>query len=99
MSDTKITPDVIDHVAKLARLKLTPEEKSLYTQQLEPVLDHIDHLNQVNTDVVVPTFQIVAKTNCFRQDEIMPSLSKDKAISTAPKTHQGYITGPKSLDK
>ncbi|MFA6519162.1 MAG: Asp-tRNA(Asn)/Glu-tRNA(Gln) amidotransferase subunit GatC [Candidatus Shapirobacteria bacterium] len=97
--DNSQTPQIdIDHVAKLARLKLTPEEKELYTSQLLPILEHIGHLSQVDVSQIVPTFQIGKTKNVLRPDEIKESLPQDKALGQA-NSQNGYFIVPQTIDK
>lgn len=99
MSSTTITDDVISKVAKLARVSLTSEEVHTFTSQLSPVMEHIDSLNNLNTDNVEPTFQVTNLKNVFRTDEIIESLPQKDALSSAHKSDQGYIVMPKTIDK
>lgn len=99
MSSTTITDDVISKVAKLARLKLTPEEIHVYASQLAPVMEHVNELNTLDTDVTPPTFQVTNLKNVFRDDNVNDSLSQSEALSSAPKSTQGYVVMPKTIDK
>ena len=49
-----ITIKDVEHVAKLARLELTEEEKEKFTKQLGDVLKHVDAMNEVDTSNVEP---------------------------------------------
>jgi aspartyl-tRNA(Asn)/glutamyl-tRNA(Gln) amidotransferase subunit C len=99
MAQTKITPDVIRKVAKLARLQLTSQEEELYASQLEPVLEHIDSLNKVDTSGVEPTFQVIDSTNVFQPDNSAKTLPLDLALSTAPKKYDSFVASPATIDK
>jgi aspartyl-tRNA(Asn)/glutamyl-tRNA(Gln) amidotransferase subunit C len=79
------------HVAKLANLTLSPEEKALYGKQLEEIVDYVSKLNEVNTEKVEPTAHITGLENIGREDEAAPSLTQEDAISQALKTHNGAI--------
>jgi len=76
----------IDHVAKLARLKLTQEEKDLFSKQLPAILDYVAKLQEVDTSNVDPKAYLTDATNVFRPDE--PSTDKaerDAAVQAFPK--------------
>lgn len=94
-SDKKITIEELDHIAKLARIKLTDQEKETFLPQLESVIEYLDILNKVDTSSVKPTYQVNHQQNVFRDDEIKDSLSQKEALKTAPKTKDGYflVTG------
>lgn len=81
----------IDHVAKLADLKLTDAEKKTFEPQLEEILGYISKLSEVNTNNVEPIGHITGLENVTREDEAKPSLSQDEALKNAPKTHNGFF--------
>lgn len=62
----------IDHIAELARLALTPEEKKNFGVQLGSILEYIEQLQSVNTDRVEPTAQVSGLVNVTRRDEVKP---------------------------
>ncbi len=88
MSKVKID---IDHVAKLANLKLTDKEKKTFEPQLEEVLGYISQLEKVNTEKVEPIGHITGQENVTREDKARPSLTQDEALANAPKTHNGFF--------
>lgn len=81
----------IDHVAKLAKLKLSKEEKETFEPQLKEVLGYISQLEKVDTEKVEPIGHITGQMNVTREDEARPSLSQDDALANAPKTHNGFF--------
>ncbi|MCR4325057.1 MAG: Asp-tRNA(Asn)/Glu-tRNA(Gln) amidotransferase subunit GatC [Candidatus Curtissbacteria bacterium] len=81
----------IEHVAKLANLNLTPEEKTLFEKQLGEVVNYISKLNEVDTDKVEPISNITGLENVARDDEAAPSLSQGDALKNAKKTHNGFF--------
>ena len=81
----KVTKEVVDHIAKLARLDLTDEEKEKYQQSMASVLDYADKLNDLDLDDVPPTAHAVAQQNVIRKDEVNSSLAVDRALANAAK--------------
>lgn len=81
----------IAHVAKLANLSLTDEEKSKFEKQLEETVDYIESLSEVDTEGIEPTSQVTGLENITREDEITPSLSQEEALKNAKSTHKGYF--------
>jgi aspartyl-tRNA(Asn)/glutamyl-tRNA(Gln) amidotransferase subunit C len=63
-----ITKKDVDHVARLARLTLTNEEKERYTAQLESILSYIEKLNELDTTNVPPTAHVLPISNVWRED-------------------------------
>lgn len=81
----------ISHVAKLAKLKLTPDEEKKYKSQLSQILDYINKLNEVDTKNIEPTFNTTGLKNTFRKDETSPSLSQQEALKNAFKEENGLF--------
>ncbi|HEU4527373.1 MAG TPA: Asp-tRNA(Asn)/Glu-tRNA(Gln) amidotransferase subunit GatC [Actinomycetota bacterium] len=74
----------IEHVARLARLDLTGEEKERLAAQLGAILDHAAKVGEVATADVPPTASAIPRANVFRPDEPRPSLSAEDALANAP---------------
>jgi len=81
----------VTHVAKLANLSLSDEEKKKFEKQLEETIEYIESLNEVNTEGVEPTSQVTGLENVTREDEIRPSLSQEEALRNAKSTHNGFF--------
>ncbi len=81
----------ISHIAKLANLTLTDEEKEKFSSQLSTVLDYIERLNEVNTEDIPETSQVTGLENVFREDELKKSLKQEDALSGAKKTQNGLF--------
>lgn len=81
----------ISHVAKLANLTLTEEEKVRFETQLSSVLDYIARLNEVDTNDVEETSQVTGLENVLREDNEAPSLPQETALSQAKNTHNGLF--------
>lgn len=95
MSGTKITIADLEHIAHLARISLTDEEKNTFLPQVESVLESFNVLDRVDTSLIDPTYRVNEQSNIFHADEIKPSLTQSEALSTAAKTKDGYfvVTG------
>ena len=68
----------IEHVARLARLELTDEEKARLRDQLGVILEHAAKVGEVATDDVPPTAYAIPRSNVLRPDEVTPSLSRSR---------------------
>ena len=91
----KISQQEIEHIALLARLKLTPEEINLYTEQLNSILECFDMLNRIDTTNVEPTAHAVELYNVLREDEVQPALPREKALQNAPQAEDGFFKVPR----
>jgi aspartyl-tRNA(Asn)/glutamyl-tRNA(Gln) amidotransferase subunit C len=74
----------IDHVATLARLDLSDEEKARLRDQLGMILEHAARVGEVAADDVPPTASAIPRANVFRDDVVEPSLPPDEALRNAP---------------
>lgn len=81
----------VDHVASLARLGLTPEEREQMREQLSTILEHIALLNELDTEAIPPTAQVIALTNVMRDDEVRPSLPVEAVLANAPRRSGDYF--------
>jgi aspartyl-tRNA(Asn)/glutamyl-tRNA(Gln) amidotransferase subunit C len=88
----------IDHVAKLARLALTPEEKAKFAQQLGDVLHHIEQLSKVDVSNVEPTAHAFAVYNVWADDVAQPGLSVEQALRNAPAQREHMVVVPKVVE-
>ena len=90
-----ITVKDVEHVAKLARLELTEDEKVLYTKQLGDVLKYVDQMNEVDTSNVKPMAQVIDFVNVMREDIPEQKISKEAWMSNAPEEENGFFKVPK----
>jgi len=79
-----ITKSQVEHIAKLARIRISEKEKEIYSKQLSNILDYVGQLKEVNTQGIEPTHHIIGIINAGRQDKIKPLDKKEKILSQAP---------------
>lgn len=95
MGAKNLTEADTEHVAMLARISLSPEEITNFTQQLNNILDYFQKLEELDTTNVEPTYHILDIVNVTRPDEVTPSLPREEALANAPQTQDNYIKAPK----
>lgn len=93
----KISEKEVEHTAWLARIELTEEEKRLFTEQFNTILDYFEIIKELDTEKVPPTSHVLDLTNVFREDEVTPSLSAEEVLKTAPKKERGFFKAPKII--
>lgn len=93
-----ITVKEVEHVAKLARLSLSEEEKALYTQQLGRILDYVSQLEAVDTDGIEPMSHPVKSQNVMREDKVIASPGHAEMLKTAPDKEGPFFKVPKISD-
>jgi aspartyl-tRNA(Asn)/glutamyl-tRNA(Gln) amidotransferase subunit C len=74
----------IEHVAKLARLALTEDERAALAAQLGQILEHAARVSEVAAADVPPTASPIPRVNVLRDDVAEPSLPVDEALRNAP---------------
>jgi aspartyl-tRNA(Asn)/glutamyl-tRNA(Gln) amidotransferase subunit C len=79
----------IEHVARLARLALTEEEKQRLREQLALILEHAAKVGEVATEDVPPTAYAIPRANVYREDVPEPSLPQAEVLAGAPEQEDG----------
>ena len=95
----KLNREEIKHVAGLARLSVDEKEVEVFRRQLSDILTYIGKLNELDTTHTEPTFHVLDLQNVFRKDEVMPSLSREEALSEAPEPADGFFRVPKIIEE
>lgn len=85
----------VEHVAALARLELSEDEKHLYTEQLNAILQSMEKLKELDTTSVPPTAHVLPIQNVFREDQVRPSMDRDAVLENAPAEENGQFRVPK----
>ena len=88
----------VQHVARLARLKLSPEELKRFSSQLSDIIDYISQLNELDTREVAPMSHPLDLTNVFREDTVKPSLPRDETLANAAEQRRGFFVVPPVLE-
>ncbi len=94
----RITRKEVDHVARLARLALSEEERELMTRQLDRILGYVDKLNELDTAQVEPTSHVIPMENVMREDAVRPSLAQDDALANAPNRDGTFFRVPRIIE-
>ena len=90
-----ITIQDVEHVAKLARLELTEDEKEKFSKQHGDVLMYVEQMNEVDTSNVEPLSHVVDFCNVMREDEIHYDCTKEQLMQNAPEEENGFFRVPK----
>lgn len=79
-----ITCDDVQHIAELAKLRLSEAEVARYQEQLAAILDYAQRLNALDTDHISPTATVLPLRSVMRDDVARPSLPVDEILANAP---------------
>ncbi|MCG0276018.1 MAG: Asp-tRNA(Asn)/Glu-tRNA(Gln) amidotransferase subunit GatC [Thermosediminibacteraceae bacterium] len=94
----KITIETVEHVANLARLYLSEDEKAEMAKKLNSILEYMDKLNELDTTDVPPTAHIIPIKNVFREDVVKESLPREEALKNAPDKERGFFKVPRIIE-
>lgn len=87
----KLLKKQVEHIARLARIKLTDREKDKYQSELSSILDFVEQLNKVDVAGIEPTAQITGLKNVKRLDKVKPFVKPDKLIEQAPERKDRFV--------
>lgn len=93
-----LSREEVEHIAMLARLGLTEEEKTTFEAQLSSILDYMRALSDVDTSNIPPTAQVIPLKNVMRPDETRPSLPVDRVLANAPDREGDFFRVPPVLE-
>lgn len=93
-----LTINEVDHIAELARLKLSEEEIEIFREQLSEILDFASRLQKLNTSEIPPTARVVQSEGTLRQDVPRPGLELEDLLLNALDTEDGQFRVPPVLD-
>jgi aspartyl-tRNA(Asn)/glutamyl-tRNA(Gln) amidotransferase subunit C len=88
----------VDHVARLARLDLSENERDKMQAELTHILEHAERIQALDLDGIEPTAHAVPITNAMRPDDVKPSLTQDDALANAPAVEDGRIRVPRIIE-
>lgn len=93
-----ITPEDVEHVARLARLALSEAEKRQMRDELASILTYIDTLQTLDTEGVEPTAHVLPVVNVVREDEPRPCLPAETMLANAPDRRDAFVRVPRILE-
>jgi len=88
----------LDHIANLARINLTADEKERFGRQLGDVLAYVALLNEVDVEGVEPTAHAYPVVNVWADDVPEPGLSVEDALRNAPEKRDNMFVVPKVVE-
>lgn len=97
-SSPKLSREMVRHIARLARIKLEPEEEELFSRQLDDILVYMEKLEKLDTTKVEPMFHVVPLQNVTQEDVTRPSLDREAVLKGAPRTARGCFRVPEIIE-
>jgi len=93
-----LTIEQVEHIARLARLDLSEEEKEQFRGQLSQILDHFAQLQELDTQEISPTFRVLDSASPLRLDQARSGLSTQEALRNAPESEDNQFRVPPVLE-
>lgn len=85
----------INHIAKLARLRITESERESFEREMEAIVGMVDHLPDIDGDVVLDPKNVMS----LREDEISGErFARDMLLANAPSVQAGCLVVPKTVE-
>jgi aspartyl-tRNA(Asn)/glutamyl-tRNA(Gln) amidotransferase subunit C len=79
----------VEHIAELAKLALSDEEKALYRDQLSAILDYAERIQQIDTDDISPTATVLPVHTVLREDVSRPGTPREELLERAAEQEDG----------
>ena len=93
-----VSIDDVKYIAKLARLRLEPEEEAAMVKDMNAILDYMETLNSLDTTDVEPMSHVLDLTNQFRPDQVVQRITHEEALKNAPDADSDYFRVPKVIE-
>ena len=94
-----VTMKDVEHIAKLAKLNFTEDEKAGFTVQFNEILSFMEKLNELDTSNVEPLSHVIELQNVLREDKVKEPLSTENALKNAPSHTEQFFKVPKVIDR
>ncbi len=88
----------VHYIARLARLRLTPEEETDMVGHLNAILEYMETLNELDTTGVEPMSHVLDLTNRFRTNTVQQRISHEEALKNATDADSDYFRVPKVIE-
>lgn len=93
----KIDRAEVEHVARLARLKIDDADVEKLTDQLNNILSYMEKLNELDTSAIEPMAHALPLSNAFREDKVRPSFEPDDTLANAPEKDRTFFLVPRVI--
>ncbi|MCC7361859.1 MAG: Asp-tRNA(Asn)/Glu-tRNA(Gln) amidotransferase subunit GatC [Anaerolineales bacterium] len=93
-----LSTEEVEHIAALARLRLTPDEKAQFREQLSAILDYMTMLRRLDTAAIEPTASVLPLRTVLRPDVVRPSLAPEELLANAAAVEAHMFRVPPVLD-
>ena len=92
----RVTPETVERVAALARLKLTADERATFARQLDAILEYAETLQALDTEAV-PEVDHAGEATLLREDALAPGVARERVLEAAPDAADGLFRVPRVI--
>ena len=93
-----VDKDTVAHIARLARIRISDEQRGALAGELSDILGWIEQLGEVATEGVAPMTSVVAMKPPLREDKVTDGDRVDEIVRNAPERAHGFLTVPKVVE-
>ncbi|TWI90677.1 Asp-tRNA(Asn)/Glu-tRNA(Gln) amidotransferase subunit GatC [Chitinophaga japonensis] len=95
----EVNDALVQQLADLARLEFSEQEKAGIQEELQQMITFVEKLNELDTSNVPPLLFMTANYNVFREDKVVPSITREEGLQNAPSSNDQYFRVPKVIKK
>ncbi|RMF16104.1 MAG: Asp-tRNA(Asn)/Glu-tRNA(Gln) amidotransferase subunit GatC [Gammaproteobacteria bacterium] len=88
----------LNKIAYLARLEIAPENAERVLNDMDRILDFVDHMQQVDTEGVEPLAHPIESRQILREDRVTEPNQREALLANAPATENGCFLVPKVIE-
>lgn len=93
-----VDTETVRHVAKLARIRVEPEQQQAFANELSQILGWVEQLNELDTDGVEPMTSVADMRLKMRADEVTDGNRREDILANAPEAKHGFFVVPRVVD-
>jgi aspartyl-tRNA(Asn)/glutamyl-tRNA(Gln) amidotransferase subunit C len=93
----EVNDQLVEKLAKLARLQFNEEEKAEIKKDLQQMIGFVEKLNELDLTGVEPLMHITDEKNVIREDEIKASITREEGLKNAPDHDERFFKVPKVI--
>jgi aspartyl-tRNA(Asn)/glutamyl-tRNA(Gln) amidotransferase subunit C len=94
----QVTPEIFDHVAKLAKLRFADDEKEALREEMQKMVSFVEKLNELDTEGVEPLTHMSHVVQSPREDIAKKEYSKSDGLKNALVKDEHYFLVPKVIE-
>ena len=95
----EINNEIIDKLAKLAKLQFKDEQRDEIRNDLNKIIAFVDKIDELDTEGVEPLIHMNTEINVLREDQVKETITQVQALKNAPSKDSDYFKISTVLNK